>query len=282
MKQLIFKICDKYRTLPILMLLIGGVYACEKSIDWELKTQLPNTIVVEAMLTNQLKTQEIKLSKPFTDLNAEPTPLRGATVKVILLNDTILFNDHDTHPGLYKSEKVFAASLNRVYRLHIKTDTSIYISRARMAPIIAANKPTFTNTSDSGFYRIQWNNSPYHPYHNAMYSALISWGHLPQFQNRTDTAALLYHYTISSLHVSHIIFPQDQEKVSFPGGSKVIFTQYSLNKEFADFLKAFLSETQWQGSLFEEARGNLPSNISNGGLGYFTASYLKIDTLWVK
>ncbi|MFW5726204.1 MAG: hypothetical protein ACOCX0_07130, partial [Bacteroidota bacterium] len=65
-------------------------------------------------------------------------------------------------------------------------------------------------------------------------------------------------------------------------GSVVMFSKYSLNNEYAAYLRALLSETQWQGSLFETARANLPGNISNGGLGYFSACAVIRDTLNVQ
>ena len=48
---------------------------------------------------------------------------------------------------------------------------------------------------------------------------------------------------------------------------------------FAAYLRALLMETEWQGGAFDEASANLPTNITNGGLGYFAVCGVLADTL---
>ena len=115
-----------------------------------------------------------------------------------------------------------------------------------------------------------------------MYEADISWGHLPVYASDSLTKARLTFYTLNTIDVSYIIFPQDKEEVYFPYGSIAILNKYSLTDEYAAYLRALLAETEWQGSIFEDARGNLPSNISNGGLGYFSACSVIADTVVVE
>ena len=38
-------------------------------------------------------------------------------------------------------------------------------------------------------------------------------------------------------------------------------------------------ETEWQGGVYDENSASLPTNISNGGLGFFGVSAVLSDTL---
>ena len=96
------------------------------------------------------------------------------------------------------------------------------------------------------------------------------------------TKAKLFFYTFNTIDVSYSVFPQDKEKVYFPKGSKITEKKYSLTNEYAAYLRALLAETEWQGSLFENARDNLPTNISNNGLGYFSICSVISDSLIVQ
>ena len=65
------------------------------------------------------------------------------------------------------------------------------------------------------------------------------------------------------------IFRPPKATVVFPRGSVVFRQKYSLHPSFATYLRALLMETEWQGGVFDEASSSLPTNISNGGLGFF-------------
>ncbi|MEZ5145746.1 MAG: hypothetical protein R2759_01340 [Bacteroidales bacterium] len=156
-----------------------------------------------------------------------------------------------------------------------------YTASTYMIPIAAPNQPTFQFVPDTGLYQIQWNNPEYSPFETAMYEADISWGHLPAYTNDSLTKARLTFYTLNTIDVSYIIFPQDKEEVYFPYGSIAILKN-TLTDEYALTPAPSFAETEWQGSIFEDARGNLPSNISNGGLGYFSACSVIADTVVVE
>jgi len=145
------------------------------------------------------------------------------------------------------------------------------------------NLPHFSFHQNIGLYSLNWNNEQYSPLEQALYEADLDWSHLAGYDHPDSVSrARLLFYTLSTIDVSYIVFPQDREQVFFPGGSNVVFSKYSLNNEYGAYLRALLSETQWQGSLFESARGNLPGNISNGGLGYFSACAVVRETLVVE
>jgi hypothetical protein len=257
--------------------------SCEKETDWETTVVELNTVVVEGMITNEFQIQQIQLSRPLTGLNDIPEPFTGASVNVSLGQQTVYFTESETEPGIYISNQPFAAAIETDYFLNIFKDDLEFDAQTYMVPVSPFNPPGFRFHASLNLYSINWNNSQYSPFEQAMYEAIIDWSHLPGYEDPdTLSSARLLYYTLNTIDVSFVIFPQDKENVYFPEGSIVIFSKYSLNDEYGAYLRALLSETQWQGSLFETARSNLTGNISNGGLGYFSACAVIRDTLMVE
>ena len=265
------------------IILAGVLGSCEEKIDWELLGVDTETIVVDGMLTNEVRHQYIRLTRPFSNPNGEPVPVPDADVVIVTGNDSIHLVENPGFPGYYFTETPAAATINRMYKLRIDDGGKTYTAEAGMVPVLPANPPQFVKNPQTGLYRIDWANSEYNPFQESMYEAVISWEHLvPPDTPDSLTYARLMHYTLNTIDVSYNIFPQAQETVWFPEGSYVIAKKYSVTPEYGDYLRALLAETEWQGSLFEEARGNLPGNISNGGLGYFSACSVLADTLVVE
>ncbi len=84
-------------------------------------------MVVEATITNELKTQEIKLSKTA---RLEDTGIENETGATVIVKDNLgtvyPFIEKD---GIYVSENPFQAAPNTIYTLEIKTrDGKVYES----------------------------------------------------------------------------------------------------------------------------------------------------------
>ena len=269
----------------ILACVLSGMLmtGCEKEADWELNGAELNTVVVDGMITNEFQIQQIQLSRPVVDMNEPPEPFTGATVNASWGQQTVYFSESGTEPGAYYSNQPFAAAVDTDYLLHIQKDDLFFNAETYMVPVSPFNTPGFQFHASLNKYSIIWNNSQYSPFEQAMYEAIIDWSHLPGYEHpdSLNVARMLY-YTLNTIDVSFLIFPQDMEEVFFPAGSNVIFSKYSLNDDFGAYLRALLSETQWQGSFFEAARSNLSGNISNGGLGYFSACAVIRTTLVVE
>ncbi len=268
---------------PMILLLLLFFVSCEKEADWPLEEFSDPAIVVEAMLTNEFQLQQIQLSQPVATMNDTPLPVSGALIKVSSEQQSIVFSESDTNPGLYMSNEPFAAAVGRDYLLTIESDTLSLYAQTYMVPVFPFNSPSFHLRENRGLYQLNWSNPQYSPFEQAMYEADISWSHVPPYNHPDSVSqARILFFTLNTIDVSHIIFPQNTEEVLFPAGATAVISKYSLNDEYAAYLRALLSETQWQGSLFEAARDNLPGNISEGGLGYFSTCAVIRDTLLVE
>jgi hypothetical protein len=103
-----------------------------------------------------------------------------------------------------------------------------------------------------------------------MWEVFLDWSKVPGYQQTDSTKckARMLFYTLSTLDVSEIFAPS-LESISFPSGTKITETRYSLTPEYAEFIREVLLETQWQGSLFNTTPANVPTNLSEGGAGFF-------------
>lgn len=264
----------------VIMLLFA---ACEKKADWELHSEELNTIVVEGILTNEFKQQEIKLSYPVMEMNELPEAVTDANVTVSFGGHEIEFIESNETPGLYLSNVEFRTVENIDYFLDITLDTATYSAETYMVGIQAFSNPYFHYNSETGLFKLIMSNYQYHPFEQSMYEVIIDWQHIPGYEHPDSVShAKMLFYVLNTIDVSYIVSPQDTEEVHFPGGSTAIISKYSLNEDYAAYLRALLIETNWQGSIFEGARGNLPTNISNGGLGFFSACAIVRDTLTVQ
>ena len=79
-----------------------------------------SVLVVEATITNELKHQEIKLSRTFSIDEDGLNPELNAKVSV-MDRDSNVFEFSEVEPGIYISNQVFAAEQNKEYSLRIQT-----------------------------------------------------------------------------------------------------------------------------------------------------------------
>ena len=109
----------------------------------------------------------------------------------------------------------------------------------------------------------------------AMYQVDIDWNHIIP----SDTSrARQFFYTLGTVDANGLFRPF-KEKVIFPKGSIIIRKKFALNADFAAYIRTLLMETEWQGGIYDENSSSLPTNVSNGGLGFFGVCSVLGDTL---
>ena len=272
----------KNKTILLILIIAIITGGCEEKADKVFPVDVPDTIVVEAILTNENHNQEIKITRPVANQNQTSAPASGAEVTLSNGNQSTECTESVDNPGVYFSDISFSAALGQTYYLSITFEGKKYTSETTIVPVLPLNPLTYipSNNNDS-LYKIGWVASDYDAETQNMYEIEIDWSHLPGYQNADSTKAKLFYYTFKTLDVIMLFHP-DMEEVFFPKGSIIIERKYSLTDDYAEYLRALNAETVWQGSLFDEARGNLPSNISNGGLGFFAACSVVTDTIIVE
>ncbi len=276
--------CTKAIYRSIIFLLFSFVFpCCENIIDYSLNDYDKVHLVVEAIITDEVKRHEVRLTQTFSSLDQKPPMVTNAEVYLYTQTDIIQFEASIEESGIFISERSFAAGINRTYTMRIIHNQDVFQATARMEILEPYNLPLFEAAGIGSLYRINWNNEKYHPFEQAMFTADISWDHLlsKEIPDSITNHRLMF-FTFSTVDIDYNIFPPNQQDVLFPHGSRVVFSKYSLSNEHANYMRALLAETRWQGSLFENARSNLPGNISGEALGFFGVCAVKRDTLYVQ
>ncbi|MCM4156203.1 DUF4249 domain-containing protein [Gramella sp. AN32] len=100
--------------------------SCVEEIPIEAET-FESLLVIEGIVTDELKTQQIKISKTYPVDEDFPESLSGANVRVRNSNGSI-FSFSETSPGIYESTDPFQAQIGIAYVLEVETPTGFYES----------------------------------------------------------------------------------------------------------------------------------------------------------
>lgn len=155
------------------------LFGCEEVSDWPLDGRDHDLIVVEALVTNELKQHTVRLSRPVKALNTMPDPVSGAVVAVRAGNDIHIFNEDPAGSGLYLSD-TFAADVDKNYLLYINQDGKEYFAQAKMIPA-ATMKPLIYRLVDAErkIYEIVFQEST----DASKKEYWISWRHVPGYED---------------------------------------------------------------------------------------------------
>ncbi len=249
--------------------------ACEEETQWVLDAGDNGQLVVEATLTNELRTQEIRLSQSYDLLNGEAPAVSDAAVVVEANGVAVAFLPVPQEPGLYRSESPFAVIDDLKYTLMVDWQGETYTASSELANVAPLPRISFRNFGKADSLTFGEFAQLYNPDQKAMYEMQVDWSHL---SNHPEDRALLYYYTFNSIDVAGLVRPA-RDTVFFPKGSVVIARKFGLSDAYADYLRALVIETEWRGGAFYSAAASLPTNISNGALGFFSACAVDADTL---
>ena len=254
--------------------------SCDEQVDWELKYQEEDLLVVEGKISSEVKQHEVKLTRPLYEMNGTPEPVRGAQVEIFDGRVLHALAEDAERPGIYRTDSLFAAQLNRYYQLRIlhesKRITAVTFMR-EVKPFQYMN--VYPVQSDPPLLEAYISDSD----EPSIVRMELDWSHLPGYELLPDSAthAVIYHYTLNGVDVNKMFKPP-QEHVRFPPGTIVFREKESVNPWYAEFLRGILSETDWRGGMFDVLPGNARTNMVGDGIGYFTAADVLHDTIVIK
>lgn len=272
--------------MRILILLTGllVLMACEKQTSWELQTADTNTLIVDGIITNEFKKQQIRLTYSGGSTKEAAIPVSGASVIVDGKIRTFIFEEKVAGSGLYESTIPFSGNIKTNYRLTIVNNGKTYYADAEMIPVTPLLKMEYELVDEKdSLYKIKYIASSYNEFTQVMYEIDIDWSFLPRYDSLPDDSckAKLFYYTLSSIDISQFFTPA-AEKLYFPKGALVKERKYSITKEHEAFLRSLLFETTWRGGYFDEAPANVRTNLSNGAFGFFGACAVAERTDYIK
>ena len=253
--------------LIFITFLLGSFLSCEESVVWELTPGENQKLVVDAILTDQGIRQKIWLSKSYDRVNEETPYVNDATVLVTANGTNYEFELDTAQQGLYLSKEPFSVLPDLEYELIIDWQDEQYTANSQLSTVVPIPEITFKPFGNTDSL-LQFRDfvPTYNPNQQAMYEMNVNWSHLT---NDDSSRARLYFYTFKTADVGQLA-PPPKEMVSFPIGSIVLARKFGLNDDFAAYIRGLVLETNWNGGLFYGSSNSLPTNISNGGLGFFT------------
>ena len=254
--------------------------SCTQEVDWDLKYQEVNLIVVEGKITSETKRHEVKLSWPLYEMNGTPEPVTAAQVEIFDGSQLHSFPEDPENPGTYRSDSLFAAQLNQFYQLRILHEDRRITAVSNMrevSPFQFMNVNPVQSDPPLLEAYIRDSDEP------AILRLELDWSHLPGYDTLPDTEnhAVIYHYTLNGVDVNKIFKPP-QEHVRFPPGTIVFREKESVTAWYGEFLRGVLSETDWRGGMFDVLPGNARTNMVGEAIGFFTAADVIRDTLVVR
>jgi hypothetical protein len=266
------------RKLLLIVISFLSLLSCEEVVDWTLEPTPQERLVVDGILTDELKKQEIRLSGLMTDINGDPFGITGANILISGDDGSYSFQEVIDSPGLYRSHAPFAIRAAKTYTLHIDWNGTAFEAESQGVSSLPMRDFNIARYEQTDSVIIQGLGVEYSPVEQAMYEFVIDWSSVePMGKNKGK----LVHYVFSSINIGQLFGP-DKDRLIFPEQSLVIVRKYALDDGFAEYLRSLVVETQWKGGFFEETNGNLPTNISNGGLGYFAVCTVQTDTLMAR
>lgn len=253
-----------------LYILLFLITACAKEADWTPKESSQEIIIVEGTITNESRTQYIKLHHSQTDQNVSPVPVSGAEVIINNVDSTWQLYEDPEEAGKYISESLIVAQLGKNYSLIILYQNHFYSALSYMVPGKTFLELSYEKNEDDDLYHINYVASAFEEDDPAMWEIQVDWSSVPGYQGFPieETRKRLLFYTLTTLDVSQIFAPLVEE-ISFPAGTKINQRRYSLNPQHADFVRSLLLETSWQGGVFPSDPANVITNLSEGAMGYF-------------
>ncbi len=264
------------KILPGMFLIF--LVSCTEKIEWDLKYQDADVMVVEAKITNEAMRHRVKLSWPLEVINGDPEPVTGALVQINDGRVIHALSEDVSSPGIYLTAADFAGEVNRGYQLRIGYGDRLITAIAFMRAVTPFQfmRPYVVQTSPKLYeaYIGESDNGP------AIVRMEMDWSHVRGYDSLAfeDNRALIYHYTLNSVDVNRLFSP-DKEHVRFPPGTIVFREKESVSREYAEFLRGILSETDWRGGVFDVLPGNARTNLSEGAVGYFTAAEVIRDSI---
>ncbi|MFB6317546.1 DUF4249 family protein [Saccharicrinis sp. FJH54] len=258
----------------IIVLLMCLLFSCEEKTSWNLESS-GQFLVIDALITNEFKTQKIRVTRPYTDLNGDPEVVSGINITVSENENTYIFNESEVEPGIYYSSP-FKADAGKTYKLTISYNAFTDSAFAQMATVSAMN--AFNVTAQNKLYKFNYTGSS----SAAMTEVYYNWSAVDTFCTWYGACgAMETYYTINTYDVSKEFGPPRQN-ILFPAETQIIRRKYSLTEAHQNFIRSLLIETEWRGGIFDVEQGNIPTNFKNGSRGWFAVCEVLSDTTTVE
>jgi len=261
--------------IAILLTFVIVMVSCRKDIDFELNNEINSRLVVDGGITDQQKAHRIELTRTSSYYENQVAPKEtGATVTIS--DGSTTFPLSEISDGVYETGINVKGVIGKNYTLNINTkDGKSYTASAQLNSVSAIDTITFEYVSKIVQGGVQ--KDGYELKHWGQESSAI--GNCYMWLVYVDNE--LATNKINDIRFVKDDFVNGNYIVNFPIyiiESAVVDTvdvrveMHSISLPYYEFLSAIRIETSSGLGLFDGPPANIPSNISNGALGWFEAS----------
>ena len=268
--------------LGIFLICITGLTSCEERIDLKLNDTYTR-IVVEGEITTEAKAHKIKLTTSSSYFYNQKAPaITGATVTISdNAGNTFLLNEIPVGSGIYYTDASVQGIIGRTYTLKIDGvdinkdgKKESYFATDLLKSVAQLDSISFEKTKnhkgDSVYLINGWMHEP--PSTGDYYIWKYSLNGIPQsdtVSNQQFTDDLM----VNGNNIPGFTLFRSKAKK----GDTIVIETRSASKGYYDYLTSFMLETSWNmgGGGFSGPPANIKTNVSSGGLGWFSASDIK-------
>jgi hypothetical protein len=260
--------------------LVFCMTACTEEIDLKLGNTSPR-LVVEGMVTSDTMFQFVRLSKSGDFFADKEMP--GVSGAEVILSDgigSLKLEETEAGSGFYITPYDYCGVPGRNYTLTIKNVdinndgiSEVYKAESYMHPVsdVDSIKLLYEDSWDFWKVLLYAEEPPGLMPDYYMFSLFVN---DTLFTDQLTEVTIFDDRFIDGSYANGVwvhSFYNDDEKYALNPGDTVTLRMSSIDEVFYKYVIALQGETRTSIPLFSGPPANLPGNISNGALGYFTA-----------
>ncbi len=251
--------------------------SCTEEIPLDLNNQEFQRLVVEGWFSNRAEAHTVELTLT-SDYFANQEAPRATGANVSITDGTETFPLKETSPGVYQSESTEKGEIGKTYTLQIAYEGQNYEASSTMKRIVEIDSLQYVMDEDYAedepeeediYYLLMYVQEPMGIGDFYMWKTYV---------NGVDETDTLYNvwFERDEFVDGNYINGAEMDNVYFAMGDTVTLEMRAIPEETLDFFEAVMLETVWRGGPFDGPPANIPTNISNGALGHFSAA-AKVD-----
>jgi hypothetical protein len=248
--------------IPILIL-SSTLLSCTENINYsDLNIQYVDRIVVDGTITTEPKEQTVLLYHSNDISKTDSSLMETEAVVSITDGDTIL-HLIEKQKGVYVTDISYAARVKKTYSLNIKLKNGEeYTASSYLYPAMTID--TMYSALNGEYYDIYIKAHSHWQQGAAVIMDLYANDSIltANLKNKIIYAMGSFYEKVLSISASQ--FTKDT--------SYVQLCMYSISYQKYEYLNDIRNETIWSTEIFRTTPANVRTNISNGGLGFFSAS----------
>lgn len=285
------------RKLAIVIFSLLAFLSCERElvnpddVDF-FNEELPYKIAIDGFISTEKTIYRVFLSKPFGILDgSQREPINDATVSVSDGQHVFLYERVNSN-GEFRSIDSIQAAPGVEYTVKVVYDGKTYTA-SDVTPVESCDEIFYVFERSIGY---DDDENPVPPddnnmglkfsYQNFGYSRnlIVIANNLKDDFGLDSLAdiAFLNHISSNRIYIHTNSFPQGVFPSRFPsyniGGAStdsVELINMNISDEYHDYLITLFNVTEWSSGIFSTIPGNVKTNVSEGGTGYFYAGNAK-------